>query len=110
MIRKKDKKILAKVVVIWFNKCMENISNQGEKMRKEEIQKQIAKERSELWSIVHEVSKLDMKLARKLDIVISDLQDSVFKHGMEVGEEITKKSSSTIMEDINAIKNLLGDR
>lgn len=98
------------MVVIWFNKCMEN-SNQGEKMKKEEIQKQIAKERSELWGIVHEVSKLDMKLARKLDIVISDLQDSVFKHGMEVGEEITRKtSSSTIMEDINAIKNLLGDR
>jgi len=99
VIRKKDKKILAKVVVIWFNKCMENNSNQGEKMKKEEIQKQIAKERSELWNIVHEVSKLDMKLARKLDIVISDLQDSVFKHGMEVGEEITKKSSSTIMGD-----------
>lgn len=99
------------MVVIWFNKCMENNSNQGENMRKEEIQKQIAKERSELWGIVHEVSKLDMKLARKLDIVISDLQDSVFKHGMEVGEEITRKtSSSTIMEDINAIKNLLGDR
>lgn len=110
MIRKKDKKILAKVVVICFNKCMENNSNQGEKMKKEEIQKQIAKERSELWNIVHEVSKLDMKLARKLDIVISDLQDSVFKHGMEVGEEIIKKSSSTIMEDVNAIKNLLGDR
>ena len=53
------------MVVIWFNKCMEN-SNQGEKMKKEEIQKQIAKERSELWGIVHEVSKLDMKLARKL--------------------------------------------
>lgn len=78
------------MVVIWFNKCMENNSNQGEKMRKEEIQKQIAKERSELWSIVYEVSKVDMKLARKLDIVISDLQESVFRHGMEVGEEMWK--------------------
>lgn len=90
MIRKKDKKILAKVVVICFNKCMENNSNQGEKMKKEEIQKQIAKERSELWSIVYEVSKVDMKLARKLDIVISDLQESVFRHGMEVGEKMWK--------------------
>ena len=44
--------------------------------------------RSELWSLVHEVSKLDMEIARKLDIVISDLQEVQFRIGLDKGTEI----------------------
>ena len=105
------------MVEIWFNKCMENYSNKGEKMKKEIIEMQTSQKRSELWSIVHEVSKEQPNLARKLDEIFSDLQELNFRKGMEVGEEITKMSkselkasSSSIMEEINAIKNLLGDK
>ena len=55
-------------------------------MSKNEIQQ--ANLRSELWSLVHEVSKLDMEIARKLDVVISDLQEVQFRIGMDKGTEI----------------------
>lgn len=44
--------------------------------------------RSELWSLVHEVSNLDMELAKKLDVVISDLQEVQFRQGMEQAKKI----------------------
>ena len=44
--------------------------------------------RSELWSLIHEVSKLDMEIARKLDVVISDLQEVQFRIGLDKGTEI----------------------
>ena len=44
--------------------------------------------RSQLWSLVHEVSNLDMEIARKLDVVISDLQEVQFRIGMDKGTEI----------------------
>ena len=44
--------------------------------------------RSELWSLVHEVSNLDMEIAKKLDVVISDLQEVQFRQGMEQGKKI----------------------
>jgi len=47
-----------------------------------------AKLRSELWSLVHQVSKLDMEIARKLDVVISDLQEVQFRIGLDKGTEI----------------------
>lgn len=59
----------------------------GENNMTKNAQKQ-ANLRSELWSLVHEVSNLDMELAKKLDIVISDLQEVQFRLGMDKGVEI----------------------
>ena len=44
--------------------------------------------RSELWSLIHEVSKLDMDIARKLDVIVSDLQEVQFRIGLDKGAEI----------------------
>ena len=55
-------------------------------MSKNEIQQ--TELRSQLWSLVHEVSKLDMEIARKLDVVISDLQEVQFRIGLDKGTEI----------------------
>ena len=55
-------------------------------MTKNEIQQREL--RSQLWSLVHEVSNLDMEIARKLDVVISDLQEVQFRIGMDKGTEI----------------------
>jgi len=55
-------------------------------MSKNEVKQ--ASLRSELWSLVHEVSKLDLDLAKKLDVVISDLQEVQFRLGMDKGTEI----------------------
>ena len=55
-------------------------------MSKSEVKQ--ASLRSELWSLVHEVSNLDMELAKKLDVVISDLQEVQFRIGMDKGTEI----------------------
>mgnify|MGYP006232249341 CR=1 FL=1 len=55
-------------------------------MTKNEIQQREL--RSQLWSLVHEVSNLDMEIAKKLDIVISDLQEVQFRIGMDKGTEI----------------------
>jgi hypothetical protein len=50
--------------------------------------------RSELWSLIHEVSKLDMDIARKLDVVVSDLQEVQFRIGLDKGIEIANKQQS----------------
>ena len=50
--------------------------------------------RSELWSLIHEVSKLDMDIARKLDVVVSDLQEVQFRIGLDKGIEIGNKQQS----------------
>ena len=55
-------------------------------MTKNEIQQREL--RSQLWSLVHEVSNLDMDIAKKLDVVISDLQEVQFRIGMDKGVEI----------------------
>ena len=55
-------------------------------MSKSEVKQ--ASLRSELWSLVHEVSNLDMELAKKLDVVISDLQEVQFRIGLDKGTEI----------------------
>ena len=55
-------------------------------MTKNEIQQREL--RSQLWSLVHEVSNLDMEIARKLDVVISDLQEVQFRIGLDKGTEI----------------------
>ena len=51
-----------------------------------------AKLRSELWSLVHQVSKLDMEIARKLDVVISDLQEVQFRIGLDKGQKSAYQS------------------
>lgn len=61
-------------------------------MSKNEVEQ--AKLRSELWSLVHEVSKLDMEIARKLDVVVSDLQEVQFRIGLDKGIEIANKQQS----------------
>jgi hypothetical protein len=54
--------------------------------------------RSDLWSLVHEVSKLDENLARKLDIVCSDLQEVQFRLGLDRGCEIGSATISELVE------------
>ena len=67
-------------------------------MTKNEIQQREL--RSQLWSLVHEVSNLDMEIARKLDVVISDLQEVQFRIGMdkgtEIGLEVSEKGRSIL--------------
>ncbi len=62
------------------------LNKKGDNMSKNEVKQ--GNLRSELWSLVHEVSKLDMEIARKLDIVISDLQEVQFRIGLDKGTEI----------------------
>ena len=59
----------------------------GENNMTKNAQKQ-ANLRSDLWSLVYEVSQLDEELAKKLDIVMSDLQAVQFRIGMDKGVEI----------------------
>lgn len=67
-------------------------------MSKSEVKQ--ASLRSDLWSLVHEVSNLDMELAKKLDVVISDLQEVQFRIGMdkgtEIGLEVSEKGRSIL--------------
>ena len=55
---------------------------------KKQVKEKQASLRSELWSLVYEVSQLDEELARKLDIVCSDLQEVQFRLGLDRGVEI----------------------
>ena len=59
-------------------------------LTKKELKNEIEQRelRSQLWSVVHEVSKLDLDLAKKLDVIISDLQEVQFRIGMDKGTEI----------------------
>ena len=61
--------------------------------------------RSELWSLVHEVSNLDMEIAKKLDVVISDLQEVQFRIGMDKGVEIGLESNKQGRSLLNHIKS-----
>ena len=60
----------------------------GENNMKKQVKEKQASLRSELWSLVYEVSQLDEELARKLDIVCSDLQEVQFRLGLDRGVEI----------------------
>jgi len=64
---------------------MLNIKGENNMSNKEIQQTEL---RSELWSLIHEVSKLDMDIARKLDVVVSDLQEVQFRIGLDKGTEI----------------------
>ena len=72
-------------------------------MSKSEVKQ--ASLRSELWSLVHEVSNLDMELAKKLDVVISDLQEVQFRIGMDKGVEIGLESNKQGRSLLNHIKS-----
>ena len=72
-------------------------------MSKNEVEQ--ANLRSELWSLVHQVSKLDMEIARKLDVVISDLQEVQFRIGMDKGVEIGLESNKQGRSLLNHIKS-----
>ena len=61
--------------------------------------------RSELWSLVHEVSNLDMEIAKKLDVVISDLQEVQFRIGMDKGVEIGLESNEQGRSLLNHIQS-----
>ena len=60
----------------------------GENNMKKQVKEKQANLRSGLWSLVYEVSQLDEELARKLDIVCSDLQEVQFRLGLDRGVEI----------------------
>jgi len=68
------------------------LNKKGANMTMKEIESKQAIARSNLWSLVHEVSKLDMDLARKLDVVNSDVQEMSYRKGLEDG--ITKFGNS----------------
>jgi hypothetical protein len=70
---------------------MLNIKGENNMSNKEIQQTEL---RSELWSLIHEVSKLDMDIARKLDVVVSDLQEVQFRIGLDKGIEIADKRQS----------------
>ena len=61
--------------------------------------------RSQLWSLVHEISNLDMEIAKKLDVVISDLQEVQFRIGMDKGVEIGLESNKQGRSLLNHIKS-----
>ena len=72
-------------------------------MTKNEVKQ--ASLRSELWSLVHEVSNLDMEIAKKLDVVISDLQEVQFRLGLDKGVEIGLESNQQGRSLLNHIKS-----
>ena len=63
----KFKKKIIKIILVFkveksYNQCMLNFKGENN-MSKNEVKQ--ASLRSELWSVVHEVSKLDLDLAKK---------------------------------------------
>ena len=85
---KKSKKILALLVVFWFNQCMENLSNKELKMldkEKKDMEMKIA-----LWDLV---SKIDNDvLQHHLRNAILDNLDMAFNNGIDRGFDIASQS------------------
>tara|TARA_A100001011_G_scaffold40584_1_gene38328 strand:- start:418 stop:675 length:258 start_codon:yes stop_codon:yes gene_type:complete len=81
---------------------MLNIKGENNMSKSEVKQREL---RSELWSLVHEVSNLDMEIAKKLDVVISDLQEVQFRIGMDKGVEIGLESNKQGRSLLNHIKS-----
>lgn len=80
------------------------------RISKEEMKNEIEQRelRSQLFSLVHEVSQFDMDIARKLDIVFSDLQELQFRIGLNKGTDIGLEVSDT-GRSILALKKLEED-
>ena len=81
---------------------MLNIKGENNMTKNEVKQREL---RSQLWSLVHEVSNLDMEIAKKLDVVISDLQEVQFRIGMDKGVEIGLESNKQGRSLLNHIKS-----
>ena len=84
--------------------------NNMNRISKEEMKNEIEQRelRSQLFSLVHEVSQFDMDIARKLDIVFSDLQELQFRIGLNKGTDIGLEVSDT-GRSILALKKLEED-
>ena len=84
--------------------------NNMNRISKEEMKNEIEQRelRSQLFSLVHEVSQFDMEIARKLDIVFSDLQELQFRIGLNKGTDIGLEVSDT-GRSILALKKLEED-
>ena len=84
--------------------------NNMNRISKEEMKNEIEQRelRSQLFSLVHEVSQFDMEIARKLDVVFSDLQELQFRIGLNKGTDIGLEVSDT-GRSILALKKLEED-
>ena len=84
--------------------------NNMNRISKEEMKNEIEQRelRSQLFSLVHEVSQFDLDIARKLDIVFSDLQELQFRIGLNKGTDIGLEVSDT-GRSILALKKLEED-
>ena len=72
-----------------YNICM--LNKKGDNMSKKEINNEVQIANSNLWVIVHEVSKGDKDLAIKLDHAIADMKEASYRSGQYDGLEIAKK-------------------
>ena len=60
-----------------------------------EIEEAVQIANSNLWNIIHEVSKHDLKLARKLDHAIADYKEASWRSGQRNGIELAKRILAT---------------
>jgi len=80
----------AYLVEMNYNICMLNKKGVNN-MSKKEINNEVQIANSNLWVIVHEVSKGNKDLAIKLDHAIADMKEASYRSGQYDGLEIAKK-------------------
>ena len=79
----------AYLVEMNYNICM--LNKKGDNMSKKEINNEVQIANSNLWVIVHEISRTDKDLAMKLDHAIADMKEASYRSGQYDGLEIAKK-------------------
>ena len=72
-----------------YNNLM--LNKKGDNMRmKKEIEQAVQIADSNIWNIVHEISRTDKDLAMKLDHAIADVRESAYRNGQRNGIELAK--------------------
>jgi len=79
----------AYLVEMNYNICMFNKKGVNMKMKKE-IEQAVQIADSNIWNIVHEISRTDKDLAMKLDHAIADVRESAYRNGQRNGIELAK--------------------
>jgi hypothetical protein len=66
------------------------LNKKGDNMSKKEINNEVQIANSNVWSVVHEISKENTDLAMKLDHLIADVRESAYRSGQYDGLEMAK--------------------
>jgi len=72
------------------------LNKKGDNMKmKKEIEDAVWNADSNIWNIVHEISRTDKDLAMKLDHAIADVRESSYRNGQRNGIELAKRILAT---------------